>query len=115
MPPGTLILSSLLLPASVWAQWRQWDGSWDIHPIWWLLAAGTATLVLLVLFGWALFHFVPLVLLLVGAVLGIRWLIKSRDGARSDSAVAVLRERYARGEINKDEFDAKLRDLRGKA
>jgi len=27
--------------------------------------------------------------------------------------VALLRERYARGEIGKDEFDAKMRDLGG--
>jgi uncharacterized membrane protein len=32
---------------------------------------------------------------------------------RSDAAVAILRERYARGEISKEEFDAKMRDLGG--
>ena len=32
-------------------------------------------------------------------------------GHRHDPAVAVLRERYARGEISKEEFEAKLRDL----
>jgi len=30
---------------------------------------------------------------------------------RGDSALEILRQRYARGEINKDEFEARKRDL----
>jgi uncharacterized membrane protein len=41
--------------------------------------------------------------------------MRAMDSSRSDPALTVLQERYARGEINKEEFDAKLRDLRGKA
>jgi len=49
---------------------------------------------------------------IVGMVLAIRWLV-SQGGAprRTDAAVDILRQRYARGEINKEEFDAKKRDL----
>ena len=47
----------------------------------------------------------------VAAVLGIRWLLKGGRASRHDPAIAVLRERYARGEISKEEFEAKLRDL----
>jgi uncharacterized membrane protein len=47
-------------------------------------------------------------------VLGLRWLRKASDGSRSDPAVSVLRERYARGDIGKEEFEAKLRDLGGR-
>lgn len=50
-------------------------------------------------------------LVIVGVVLGIRWLITQGKESRSDSAVEILRDRYARGEINKDEFEAKKRDL----
>jgi putative membrane protein len=50
-------------------------------------------------------------LLIVAVVTGIRWL--SRDGQErsSDSALEILRQRYARGEINKEEFEANKRDL----
>jgi putative membrane protein len=54
-------------------------------------------------------------LIIVALVAGIRWLVHqsrpaNRD-ARRDSALETLRERYANGEINEEEFDAKKRDL----
>jgi putative membrane protein len=51
------------------------------------------------------------VLIIVAVVLGIRWLIGQGKELRSDSALEILRQRYARGEINKEEFDAKRKDL----
>jgi putative membrane protein len=45
-------------------------------------------------------------------VLTIRWLAGQGGRPGSDRALDILRERYARGEINKDEFEAKRRDLR---
>jgi len=48
---------------------------------------------------------------IVGIVLGIRWLIGQGKTSQSDSALEILRQRYARGEINKEEFEAKKRDL----
>jgi putative membrane protein len=63
------------------------------------------------------------ILLLVVLVLAIRS-FASGSGSReagtrgsldtaSESAEDVLKKRYARGEISKDEFEVKLRDLRG--
>ncbi len=56
-----------------------------------------------------------LALLVVGLVAGIRWLTRSMGGPgaeqQSDRALAILRERYARGEINRDEFERLRRDL----
>jgi putative membrane protein len=85
-----------------------------MHPFLWPFVLVAGSLVLLILLGWALLHLIPLVLGIVAAVLGIRWLLKATDASRHrDPAVALLRERYARGEISKEEFDAKLRDLGG--
>ena len=56
-----------------------------------------------------------LALLVVGLVAGIRWLTKGMgtSGAepQPDRALAILRELYARGEINRDEFERLRRDL----
>jgi len=81
-----------------------------MHPVWGPFSILAAGLLLLILFAWALLHLAPLVLGIIAAVLGIRWLIRNTSAPRSDAAVAILRERYARGEITKEEFDAKLRE-----
>lgn len=49
---------------------------------------------------------------IVGIVFGIRWLISQGKASPPDTALDILRQRYARGEINKEEFEAKKRDLR---
>ncbi len=48
---------------------------------------------------------------IAGIVVGIRWLVHQGRGPRSDSALDILRERYARGEIDREEFLARKRDL----
>jgi putative membrane protein len=73
-----------------------------MHPMMWG-AWGFGMMFMMVLF-W--------VLVIIGIVLAIRWLTSQRSEKPSDSAVEILRQRYARGEINKDEFEAKNRDLR---
>jgi putative membrane protein len=61
--------------------------------------------------GMMLFMVVFWALVIAGLVLGLRWLATQGREPRSDAAVDILRQRYARGEINKDEFDLKKRDL----
>jgi len=103
----------LILPGSAWAQGRSWEWHGDINPVWWPfigLAVGVAVLLLL---GAVILHLAPLILGIIAAVLGVRWLVRNTRGPRSDAAVAILRERYARGEITKEEFDARLSDLGG--
>ena len=50
-------------------------------------------------------------LVIWGLVVGIRWLVRQGRDERPDRALETLRERYARGEIGKEEFEAKRRDL----
>jgi putative membrane protein len=47
----------------------------------------------------------------VGLIALVRWLVTPGRASRTDTALEILRQRYARGEINKEEFDAKKRDL----
>jgi putative membrane protein len=50
-------------------------------------------------------------LIIVGLVLGLRWLVSQSRESRSDTALDILRQRYAPGELDKEEFEAKKRDL----
>lgn len=53
-------------------------------------------------------------LLIVGIVLVARWLIGGTGlpgRSPEDRALAILKERYARGEIDKAEFDTRKRDI----
>ncbi len=93
-------------------QERVWEWTWDSgSPIWWVVAAWTLGVVILVVAVWALVSVAPVLLAIVGAVLGIRWLARTSRRAGGDAALAILRERYARGEIGREEFEAKRRDL----
>jgi putative membrane protein len=95
------VLMVWLIPAAAPAQERAYEWGWGMHPMWWG-AWGLGMMVIMLLF-W--------VLVIVGLVVGIRWLLGQGKESRSDSALEILRQRYARGEINKDEFEARRRDL----
>jgi putative membrane protein len=97
-------VAATALPASVWAQGRSWDG-WGWHPMWGMWGVWGIGMFLFMFLFWAL--------VIAGLVLGIRWLITQGRpaGSGSDPALEILRQRYAKGEINKEEFEAKKRDL----
>ncbi|MEJ2656165.1 MAG: SHOCT domain-containing protein [Desulfobacterales bacterium] len=70
--------------------------------------------------GWFgdIFMIVFWILILVGLIFLIRWLIQStgrdkRNGSGSNRSLEILKERYARGEIDKEEFESKKKDLAG--
>ncbi|HTM07700.1 MAG TPA: SHOCT domain-containing protein [Verrucomicrobiae bacterium] len=94
---GKVIAMSPLVPL---IQDRGYEWGWRMHSMWGIFGIG---MMLMMLVFW--------VLVIVGLVAGIRWLTGQSKGLRSDSALEILRQRYARGEINKEEFETKKRDL----
>lgn len=97
-------LAGAMTPVSAWAQERGGDWSWGMHPMSWMWGAWGLGMMVMMLVFWGF--------VIGGIVLAIRWLAGQGERSRSDRALDILRERYARGEINKDEFEAKQRDLR---
>jgi putative membrane protein len=85
------------------AQQRAWEWGWGMHPMWGLWGAWGLGMMLLMLLFWGL--------AIAVLVLGIRWLLRQGAEPRQDSALEILRQRYARGEIGKEEFESKRRDL----
>ena len=64
--------------------------------------------------GWLgpIFMFVFWALVIAGVVLLVRFLARQgRAAGHEDSALEILKRRYARGEIEKEEFEAKRKDL----
>jgi len=92
---------TVALPLTAWAQERPWDWGW--HPMWGMWGAWGVGMVLVMLTFW--------VLVVVGLIALVRWLVMQGRESRPDTALDILRQRYARGEVNKDEFDARKRDL----
>src|SRR4030065_1598826 len=76
-----------------------YDWGWGMHPMW---GWGVGMMFMMFVF-WAL--------VIVALIVGIRWFMAQGPRARADSALEILRQRYARGEIEKDEFDAKKKGL----
>ncbi len=66
--------------------------------------------------GWGMMIF--WIVLVIGIIFLIRWLAGQGRGGREslpreESALDVLKKRYAKGEIDKEEFEQKKRDLTG--
>ena len=70
--------------------------------------------------GWGILWVIMItafwLLVLMGLALAVRWLWRVGSGigtvrTQEESALEILKKRYARGEIGKEEFEAKKRDL----
>jgi putative membrane protein len=102
-----ILALSAAAPGVAVAQDGAWDG-WGMHPMWGMWGL------------WTLWGFVMMAgmlafwgLVIAGLVIGLRRLLRwdrERDH-RGDAALDILRQRYARGEIGKEEYEARRRDL----
>jgi putative membrane protein len=70
--------------------------------------------------GWGVLWMIMItafwLLVLMGLALAVRWLWRVGSGIgtvlpQEESALEILKKRYARGEIGKEEYEAKKRDL----
>jgi putative membrane protein len=67
-----------------------------------MMGSGMSGMMLLMTIGW---------LAVIGVVAAAIWWLLKRQRRAGDLALDVLRERYARGEITREEFESKRRDL----
>lgn len=56
------------------------------------------------------------ILIIVGGIFLVRWLMRAGSGQRSatgngDNALEILKQRYARGEIDRNQYESMKRDL----
>jgi putative membrane protein len=100
LAPSLVLLAIALGPRSAGAQERVYEWQWGMHPMWGVWGLG---MMVMMLGFW--------ILLITAIVLGIRWLVAHGREPRRDSALDILRERYARGEINREEFESRKQDL----
>ena len=65
--------------------------------------AGGLLMMLMMLVFW--------VVVIAGLIFGMRWLVGQGRSTPRDEALEILRQRYARGDIDKQEFETRKRDL----
>ncbi len=102
-----LIMSVIFQVRDMAAQWRGYGQGMGPGMMGWGYGFGWFGMILMALF-W--------VAVIVGIIFLIRWLFvstgaKGRGAVSEDSPLEILKRRYARGEINKEEFEQKKRDL----
>ena len=104
---GGIALAIMVLVPTVWAGFSGWQGGgWGG-----MMGPG-----MMGGFGFGGLMIIPMILFwgliiwgFVALVRGAGW--NSSGSTQSDSALEVLKRRYARGEINKEEFEEKKKDL----
>jgi putative membrane protein len=87
----------------VWAQERAYEWGWGMHhPMWGFWGIWEFVMVLMMFVFWGV--------VIAGIVIGMRWLARQTRESKPDAALEILRQRSARGDINKEEFEARKRD-----
>ncbi len=55
--------------------------------------------------------FLVILALVLMVAWGVQWAVRAGLGRTEDSALKILKKRYARGEISKEEYEEKKRDI----
>ena len=58
--------------------------------------------------GWMFLWWILIIVVIIGAV---TFFVRQGNANREKSALDILKERYARGELSKQEFEEKKRDI----
>ncbi len=103
---GGIVLAILIVVPLVWGGLSGWQGGG-----WGMMGPG-----MMGGFGWGGFMGLGMILFWGLVIWGIVALVRGAGwvgccGGSSDSALEVLRRRYAQGEISKEEFEQKKKDL----
>lgn len=98
-----VVALTILVPHAAWAQERVHEWGWSMHPMSGLWGIWGIAMMFMMFVFWGV--------VIASIVLGMRWLARQGRESKSDPSVEILRQRYARGEINKEEFEARKRDL----
>ena len=102
---GGVVLAILIILPLVWGGFSGWRGGWGMMRPGMMGGFGWGWLPLLVIVFWGL------------VIWGIVAAVRSASGRRrcdtstTESALEVLKRRYAQGEIKKREYEEKKRDL----
>ncbi len=102
-------IATVLFPmaGNALAQWRGYGGQMGPGMMGWGYGMG---------WFWSIIMVVFWVAVIVGIIFLIKWLVIStgaggRSATSADSPLEILKRRYARGEIDKQEFEEKKKDL----
>jgi len=98
----TAVVVTGILPGETNARNGDFQPFWGWHPMWGF--GGTFMMIFMFIF-WAA--------LIVGIILFIRWMFTGRPVSldRGETALDILKKRYARGEIERQEFEEKKKLL----
>ena len=104
---GGVILAVLIVLPLVWGGYSGWRGGWSMMGPGWGMMGG---------FGWGWLPLLGIVfwgLVVWGIVAAVHSTRRHGCGSTSttESALEVLKRRYAQGEIKKREYEEKKRDL----
>ena len=106
----SLGVSAILIAAAIWLLYRHNAGMWMGNQQWGMgyhHMTGGGMGIVMIIFWIVLIG--ALALLVSGAVNGIRG--SHQNGYESQKPLEILKQRYARGEIEKDEYEDKRRSL----